>query len=89
MLELYLYKVIHVTGRGGPYECDTSRLQHFLDNRLVDSTECSALRAGHSLLVSVRGPVDPGTIVPLEGLDQFKNPMFSSGIKPSTFRLVS
>jgi hypothetical protein len=29
-------KVIPVTGRGGPKGCETSRLPHFLDNRLTD-----------------------------------------------------
>jgi hypothetical protein len=25
-----------VTGRGGPWHCETSRLPHFLDNRLIE-----------------------------------------------------
>jgi hypothetical protein len=29
-------KAIPVTGRGGPQGCETSRLSHFLDNRLTD-----------------------------------------------------
>jgi hypothetical protein len=29
-------KTIPVTGRGGPQGCETSRLLHFLDNRLTD-----------------------------------------------------
>jgi hypothetical protein len=29
------WKTIRVTGRGGPYGCETSRLSHFLDNRLT------------------------------------------------------
>jgi hypothetical protein len=33
------YKVIPVRGRGGPYACETSRLPHFLDNRLTDGGE--------------------------------------------------
>jgi hypothetical protein len=28
-------KAIPVTGRGGPQGCETSRLPHFLDNRLT------------------------------------------------------
>jgi hypothetical protein len=37
-------KAIHVTGRGGPYGCETSRLPHFLDNRLTDGGEISLMR---------------------------------------------
>jgi hypothetical protein len=54
-----------------------------------------ALRPGHPLppgrflvLISVRGCVDPGIIVRLEGLGELKNAMTSSGIEPATFRLV-
>jgi hypothetical protein len=36
-------KAIPVTGRGGPYGCETSRLQHFLDNRLTDGGEAVSL----------------------------------------------
>jgi hypothetical protein len=32
-------KVMRVTGHGGPYGCETSRLPHFLDNRLKDGGE--------------------------------------------------
>jgi hypothetical protein len=32
-------KTITVTGRGGPYGCETSRLPHFLDNWLIDGDE--------------------------------------------------
>jgi hypothetical protein len=34
-----LSEVIPVTGRGGPQSCETSRLPHFLDNRLTDGGE--------------------------------------------------
>jgi hypothetical protein len=58
-------KAIHVTVRGDPYGCETSRLPHFLDNRLTDGVELSALHVGHPLppgrflvLISVRGRVD-------------------------------
>jgi hypothetical protein len=32
-------KAIPVTGRGGPWGCETSRLPHFLDNRPTDGGE--------------------------------------------------
>jgi hypothetical protein len=55
----------------------------------------SALRSGlpsppgkFLVLISVRGWVDTRAIVRLEGLDQLKNPMASSGIEPATFWLV-
>jgi hypothetical protein len=38
-----LRKVIPVTGREGPYGCETSRLQRFLDNRLIDGGEVVSL----------------------------------------------
>jgi hypothetical protein len=34
-----------VTGLGGPYVCETSRLPHFLDNRLIDGGEVISLNA--------------------------------------------
>jgi hypothetical protein len=36
-------KAIPVTGRGGPYGCVTSRLSHFLDNRLTDGGDFVSL----------------------------------------------
>jgi hypothetical protein len=56
----------------------------------------SALCVGHPLLpgrflvlISVRGWVDPRSIVRLEGLGKLKNTMTSPGIEPSTFQLVA
>jgi hypothetical protein len=52
------------SGRGGPWGCETSRLPHFLDNRLTDGGEVVSLtrwraalyRPGRFLvLISVRG----------------------------------
>jgi hypothetical protein len=37
-------KAIPVTGRRGPYGCKTSRLPHFIDNRLTDGGEVSPTR---------------------------------------------
>jgi hypothetical protein len=50
-------KVIPVTGRGGPYACVTSRLPHFLDNRLTDSGEVLSLTRRPSFI--------PGTFLVL------------------------
>jgi hypothetical protein len=36
-------KAILVTGRGGPYGCETLRLLHFLDNRITDGSEVVSL----------------------------------------------
>jgi hypothetical protein len=36
-------KAIPVTGRGGPYGCETSRLPHFLENRLIDGGKIVSL----------------------------------------------
>jgi hypothetical protein len=56
----------------------------------------TALRAGRPftprkflVLISVKGSVDPRAIVRLEGLGQLKNPVTSSRIEPTTFRLVA
>jgi hypothetical protein len=57
----------------------------FSGNRLIDAT----YPPGRFLvLISVRGRVDPRTIVCLEGLDKCKYPM-KLGIEPETFRLVA
>jgi hypothetical protein len=36
-------KAIPVTGRGGPYGCETLRFSHFLGNRLTDCGEAVTL----------------------------------------------
>jgi hypothetical protein len=81
-------KAIPVTGRGGAWGCETSRLPHFLDTRLTGGRELSAFPVGRSLppgrflvLISVRGWVNTRAIVRLKGLDQLKNLVTSSGIE--------
>jgi hypothetical protein len=88
-------EAIPVTDRGGPYSCDTSRLSHFLDNRLTDGGDVSLTRRPPFIprkflvLISVRGSVDLRPIVRLEELGQMKNPMTSWGIESMTFRFVA
>jgi hypothetical protein len=74
-----------VTGREGPLGCETSRLPHFLDNRLTDG--------GEFVSPPRRPPFTPRKIpgthlleaeTTPEGLGQLKNPMTSSGIEPAT-----
>jgi hypothetical protein len=55
-------KAIRITGRGGPYGCDTSRLSHFLHNRVTDGGEVVSLTRQPPftprkipVLISVRG----------------------------------
>jgi hypothetical protein len=42
-------KAIPLTGRGGPQDCETSRLLQVLDIRLTDSVTLSVLSAGRPL----------------------------------------
>jgi hypothetical protein len=82
MVELYLHalhrasalidkgKAIPVTGRADTEDCETSRLPHFLDNRLVDGGEFVSLTrrsaalypqedSWHSLLLEVESTPRP------------------------------
>jgi hypothetical protein len=67
-----------VTGRGGPYACETSRLLHILDNRLTEGSDVSFMRRPpftterFLVLTSIRGSVDPRATVWLGGLGQLK-----------------
>jgi hypothetical protein len=88
-----LSKTIPVTGREGPQCCETP---YFPDNRLIDGGEVSLTRRppftspGRFLVaISVRGRVDNRVTVRLEGSDQLKNQMTSSGIEPPILRLVA
>jgi hypothetical protein len=90
-------KAVPVTGREGPYGCETSRLPHLLDSRIIDGGKVVSLTLRspfyHSgkflVLISVRAWVNPRAIVRLKGLGQLKNPMTSSGFDPATFLLVA
>jgi hypothetical protein len=90
-------KTMPVTGRGGPYGCETSRLPHFLDNRLIDSGKVvsltrrpAALYPRRMLVVnSVRGCVDRRATVRLGRIKSIENPNDLIGIEPSTFWLVA
>jgi hypothetical protein len=42
-LILHIGKGIPVAGHGGPYGCETSKLPHYLDNRLTDGGEVVSL----------------------------------------------
>jgi hypothetical protein len=76
----------------------TSRLPHFIDNRLRDGGEVVSLtRQTPALypprrflvLISVRGLANTRAVVRLEGLGQLKNPVTSSEIESATFWLVA
>jgi hypothetical protein len=43
MNSVKIKKTILVTGRGGPYGCETSRLSQFLDNRITDGGKVISL----------------------------------------------
>jgi hypothetical protein len=42
-IEVVYKKAIPETGREGPYVCETSKLPHFLDNRLKHGGEVTSL----------------------------------------------
>jgi hypothetical protein len=78
------YKAIPVTGSGGPWGCETSRLPHFLDNRFTDGGEAVTLTGRQAALYPqedswysflLKADMDSMAIVRLEGLGQLKNPM--------------
>jgi hypothetical protein len=73
-----------------------SRLPNFQQNRLSDGGEVVSLMRRRPftlrkipVFISVRGWVNSGEIVRLEGLGQLKNTITSPGIKTATFWLVA
>jgi hypothetical protein len=76
ILKILEGKAIPVTGRGGPYGSETSRLPHLLDNRRTDGGEVVSLirrpplTPGRFLVfIYVRDCVYPTDIVLLERLN--------------------
>jgi hypothetical protein len=49
-------KAVPLTGREGPYGCETSRLSHFLDNRLTDGAEVVSLTRQDVPVTGREGP---------------------------------
>jgi hypothetical protein len=49
------YKTIPVAARGGQYDCETSRLSHFLDSRLKDGGEVVSLTSQAIFVTGRRG----------------------------------
>jgi hypothetical protein len=90
-------KAIRVTGRGGPWSCETSRLPHLLDSRLRDGGEVSSLThwppftrqkdSWHSFHLQAEST--PGPQCGWKDWVNWINPVTSSVIEPATFRLVA
>jgi hypothetical protein len=71
--------------------CETSRLPHFLEIPFTDGGEVVSLYpqedSWYSFLLEAESI--PRVIVRLEGLDQLKTPISSSGVESATFRLAA
>jgi hypothetical protein len=55
LIYIYRGKAIPVTGSAGPWGCETSRLPHFLDNRLTDGGKVVSLTRRPPLTPKIPG----------------------------------
>jgi hypothetical protein len=89
-------KASPVTGRGGPQSCETSRLPHFLDNRLTNGVEdVSLMRRPPFTPRKIPGAQFCYGLSPIQDhsaagrIRSIEKKSTSSGLEPSTFRLVA
>jgi hypothetical protein len=87
-----------IKSKARPIGCETSRIPYCLNNRLLDGGDVvsityrlhSTLQKYYMVLISGRGWVNSGATVRPEGIHQLKKySMTTSGLKPSTFRLIA
>jgi hypothetical protein len=86
-------KAFLVTGHGGPWGFETSRLSHFLDSRHTVCGEIVSLMR-RSVLPPRKIPgihffQGMRVIARLDGVGKLKNPITSPEIEPATFRLAA